>query len=852
MTRFWKTVLIVAMIVPASVLVMLLTLWMSYASAQAPKESGAPKVEFNNIVPRGPEPIGPVREDVSAVARPNVGDSRIEELRRKAAVAERRSIERASAIRERLKQSEGVGDAEVKKALRAELRVVVLEAFKARHDLHAAEVASFEKQAQAMKQKLAERDANSAEIVDRRVEDLLNPNKQWNAESPAANAPSPEPIPTEWPTADENMLVIHRSETSVKVEGKFDGNEEVLLVIGDPRLTEVAYSPPDALPPKQMKWSTPIDKAGDYVVELRSEPVKIDGGATAPGLAFEVHNVPNTVKGTSYIAFTDKDPLPNGKVVIASPKTKLLLKRKTDHVIVTVGHVELPKALNVVPINIVIRRKGAASSDVKLFQSVVPANGPVPLMNVNVLPGTNSDARFVPQPTGKPLGTVLGKPIHESDINKNTSTADNLKRLLLQPLTAHYCRTNKLDRAEELKTKVTDERRRMMVQLFVLPAQLHRHLYEKHGGRVTLTAFGPVPVDALKKWFEEREQAKDFELTDPDLKATYDKLWMQIPADGRFASPEQIKSAFDPALTDHFIETLLKNVATEHKTSRVFPVDAIKGHIASIKQRTGVAAAVAELRKITGLDYGNGVDAESRQDWLDWWDDETSNIDSAKDGVREFVLTGVITATPNGKPIVGATVQAHVPFKGSDSGQYQLATTRADLSGRYVLALGIPQFATPEESAWDVSLSAHHLPGYVADELPVSMKLQRQTPNNTNDVTEQLQDTLERNNDTIFAGLPVAKNFKVQPVTKPTRPATGTKPNPAAKPPVPPKPQDKLPDNKADDSKSETRSNNGQTKSATRKISYSLPFNFPSVGSILSQFPQGKLVTHPTGSSANW
>lgn len=808
------------------------------ASGGAPAETSPAGHGLKVHVPTlGPTPLA---TDLNEGASPSkvfsfhVGVLResADELRKRSQALEQQSRELAEQLKGPFPNQR---EAESKKEL---LRSTVQQAFAARQALLRAENAELAKRLHALQQSIEIRDRVSQQIIDRRIDDLLNPHKQWNVEPPAANVPYRETTLAEPPLGDANKLLVHRSENSVKVEGHFDGNEEIILVIGDSKLTGVANTAPEPKDVKELKWTTPVNKAGDYVIELRSEAVKIDGGTTAPGLAFEVHNVPNTVQGTSYISFTGKDPLPNGKVVIAVPQTKLMAKRKTNHVLVTVGHVELPDNPTVVPINIVIRRKDGTNSEVKTYQSIVPADGRVPPLNANVLPGTDRDSRRVPQPTGKQLGTVLGKPIHESDL-KNTSTADNLKRLLLLPLTEDYCRKHKLDRADELKAKVTDERRRAMVQLFLLPAQLHRHLYEKHGGRVILSAFGPTPVDALKKWLEEREQAKDFELTDPDLKGAYRELWMQIPADARFASPDQIKSAFDPALSDHFIGTFLNNVAPDNKTSRAFPVDTIKGHIASIKQRTGVAAAVEELRKITGLDYGNGVEPASRQDWLDWWDDETSNIDSAKDGLREYVITGVV-AIPNGQPIVGATVQAHVPFKGSPSGQYQLATTRADLSGRYVLAMGIPLFATPEELAWSVSVSAHHLPGYVAGELPVTMKLHLQTPDNTDNVTEQFQDTLERNNDTIFAGLPVAKNFKVQPVAKPIRPAAGTKPSPKTKPPVPPKSPEKVPDNKADDSHAEARRNNGQTKVVIGKISYSLPFSFPSVDSILNQLPAGK------------
>ena len=769
MTRFWKTVLLITLIVPLMLLVVAAG-W--YARAQAPKNVDAANQEFLDLLP--PEPVG--GKLVPADIRSNVGDSRLEELRTKAVLAEKRSIERANGIRERLKQSEGGGDGEVKKALRTELRVAVLEAFKARHDLHAAEVASLEMQAQAMKRKLAEREASSSDIVDRRVEELLNPDKQWNAESPIANVPRSETISVEPSPGDENKLLVRRSETSVKVEGQFDGNEEILLVIGDPRFTAIANTAQELKDVKELKWTSSVDKAGEYVIEVRRDVVTIGGGGTAPGLVFQVHNLPNTVQSTSNITFTDKDPLPNGKVVIASPKTKLLLKRKTDQVLVTVGHVELPDALNVVPINIVIRRRAAANT-VEVFEQ--PAVATI---------------------SGKQLGTVLGKPIHESDLNKNVSTGDNLKRLLLQPLMENYCRKHKLDRAEELQTKIKDEKRRAMARLFVLPTELHRHLFEKHGGRVILSPFGPVAFDGLKKWLEEREQAGDFEITDPELKAKYRELWIQEPAGARFAPPDQIKAAFDPALTDRFIDNLAKKVEPAKKTSRVFPVELIKGHIASIKQRTTVAEAVVELRKITGLDFGDGVDRVSRQAWLEWWDQETSCIHNAKDGVREFIVTGIITA--NGKPVSGANVQAHVPSKSSFSGQYQLAETLSDSSGRYVLALGLPPFATPEEATWNVSFTVRNPPRFVADQEPVVMTLHRNKAEDTDTALgeaalEQLGEAALRKKDAaIFPSDPVERNFKLRLAAKPLGSAD-TDTSPKTEPPVRAKPQDKLPDSPA-------------------------------------------------------
>ena len=198
-----------------------------------------------------------------------------------------------------------------------------------------------------------------------------------------------------------------------------------------------------------------------------------------------------------------------------------------------------------------------------------------------------------------------------------------------------------------------------------------------------------------------------------------------------------------------------------NSASQKFPFEEVAGHIASVKQQTKVAEAVEGLRRITGLDFGDGVDRESRQAWLKWWEHERSCIDNAKDGVREFVVTGVITA--NGKPVSGANVQAHVPSKNSPNGQFQLAQTLSDSNGRYVLALGIPSFAAAEESTWKATFTVRNPPQFVPDQEPVVMTLHRQKREGTDSAPNQ--DTREKNNDTIFAGVPVEMNVKLRPGT---------------------------------------------------------------------------------------
>ncbi len=168
--------------------------------------------------------------------------------------------------------------------------------------------------------------------------------------APGAAAGSRETTSVEPSPGVENNFFVRRSENSVKVEGQFDGNEEVLLVIGDPE------TPTEMKGRKELHWPVPVEKAGEYTFEVRRDMLKLDGGGTAPGLVFQVQGLPNTFQNTSNITTIGKYLQPDGKVVISSPKNKLLLKRKTDHMIVVVGHVEYPDA-STLPVHILIRRK---------------------------------------------------------------------------------------------------------------------------------------------------------------------------------------------------------------------------------------------------------------------------------------------------------------------------------------------------------------------------------------------------------------------------------------------------------------------------------------------------------------
>jgi hypothetical protein len=314
--------------------------------------------------------------------------------------------------------------------------------------------------------------------------------------------------------------------------------------------------------------------------------------------------------------------------------------------------------------------------------------------------------------------------------------------------------------------------------------KLQKHIYENYdGGRALLGGGqGLVLIDAQKQWLDERERLGEFQIASNEFRKILESYWtidshpgsklieeaelLKIFDEnhrGESSSTQRLPNREKGSATgvDNSPETITSTEVVIKESSTKFPFEKVAGHIASIKQRTAVAGAVEELRKITGLDFGNGIDRESRQAWLTWWEYESSCINNAKDGVRPFVLTGVITA--NGKPVSGTNVRANVPFKSSSTGQYQVGETLSDSSGRYVLALGIPPFAAAEESTWKATFTVRNPPRFVPDHEPVVMTLHRQKREGTDSALNQ--DTREKNNDTIFAGVPVEINVKLRPGT---------------------------------------------------------------------------------------
>ncbi len=124
-------------------------------------------------------------------------------------------------------------DAATCEQLRTELRKLVLDAFLARQELQVMEVQSLQQKAQQMQTKLEQRQANHTSIIDRRMEELLNPELDWDTKLDIAQQPtSPESssIPTDTASWLERLqgkwdLTIHHLQNQ---ESKSDSYTAVI------------------------------------------------------------------------------------------------------------------------------------------------------------------------------------------------------------------------------------------------------------------------------------------------------------------------------------------------------------------------------------------------------------------------------------------------------------------------------------------------------------------------------------------------------------------------------------------------------------------------------------------------
>lgn len=94
-------------------------------------------------------------------------------------------------------------------AARAELRAAVAAAYEARKQLRLAETAALRQRVQQIEQQMTARDALREQIIDTRVEELLNPDRQWESEKdqpgPALPAVSRDAAPATLPASSREV-----------------------------------------------------------------------------------------------------------------------------------------------------------------------------------------------------------------------------------------------------------------------------------------------------------------------------------------------------------------------------------------------------------------------------------------------------------------------------------------------------------------------------------------------------------------------------------------------------------------------------------------------------------------------
>jgi len=230
-----------------------------------------------------------------------VPEERLAELRSKAERVEQLSVEKAQAVRDA--KTAGPSNNSAVDVLDAELRMAVADAFNTRQDLRFMEVTSLTIKSKAMARKLNERQAQQSEIIERRMDDLQNPNLSWNVgKSLRSNSqPSPEqlllaltkpaPVGNAMGTGKRTVsgLVIFNGkpvtgrvrfhlasgdlfETSINESGKFQFEKlraEKYKVTIEAKFVPIKYSEPTTTP---LSVEVLAGQANEFTIELTSRP----------------------------------------------------------------------------------------------------------------------------------------------------------------------------------------------------------------------------------------------------------------------------------------------------------------------------------------------------------------------------------------------------------------------------------------------------------------------------------------------------------------------------------------------------------------------------------------------------
>lgn len=155
------------------------------------------------------------------------------------------------------------------------------------------------------------------------------------------------------------------------------------------------------------------------------------------------------------------------------------------------------------------------------------------------------------------VGRVLGTVIHTHD-------AEELRYVVLKALTDRYAASKGIGvtqaereayvaHVREALSKDTavaatlgeetaeDHAARLEIAgAFILQWKIDRALHQQYGGRIGFQQGGPEPLDAYRKFLEERQAAGDFSIDDPPLAAAF---W-------RYYVDDSIHSFFEPGSSD--------------------------------------------------------------------------------------------------------------------------------------------------------------------------------------------------------------------------------------------------------------------------------------------------------------
>ena len=154
-------------------------------------------------------------------------------------------------------------------------------------------------------------------------------------------------------------------------------------------------------------------------------------------------------------------------------------------------------------------------------------------------------------------GRVLGTVIHTQD-------AEELRYVVLKALTDRYAASKGIEATQAereayaahvreelskdpavagmLETESAEDQaaRLEIAGAFILQWKINRALHQQYGGRIGFQQGGPEPLDAYRKFLEDRQAAGDFSIDDPALETAF---W-------RYYRDDSIHSFFEPGSAD--------------------------------------------------------------------------------------------------------------------------------------------------------------------------------------------------------------------------------------------------------------------------------------------------------------